>query len=592
VPVAQVMLQMGVVMLVAFIGAALASRLRLSVTIGYVVAGILIGPNISASVFGYTYTGLIQDTTFINQLSYFGLVLLLFFVGLQFPLSKLRATKDAAVILAVMNIGMSMFGGFIIGTYLGWPIIDTIFLAGVISMSSSAITAKSLIDLKRLSNAETQFLISMAVLESFLAMFLLTAVNGLVVSNTPESVDPPTLLLCILSFVGFFAFLAAVVVPRTARFFEKIKSEELFILFALGLVFLSAALAEVMRIPAIIGAFFIGVSFANTKLAPRMEHKLTGFRDAFVAVFFLSFGMMIDPSALPRVIGIVLLAVPVIFLNDLFLTATLSYMIGFSGRAATAIGTSMVGRNEEAILYASVGTRAVNSNPAISHAYGGELLNPFTGVLCIIMSTLAPFSMSRSDRLADFLGRHMPKSFVFGADLVKRTLRNLVLPTYLPLYKRTKALMASLVAFTVLIIALIMTTGYVHIGVGLFIPAAIFACRAAAKSAFAEPTKHTNYGLEHTPMHSDAILRFVVRLVVGAFLTIALVAFLWQYMWQATLLVLFAYFLGVIVSMRLVYNALVLRRAPLVMPVAVDSTMKPYRRGWRPVGRTNNGRHR
>lgn len=591
-PVAQVMLQMGVVMLVAFIGAALASRLRLSVTIGYVVAGILIGPNISASVFGYTYTGLIQDTTFINQLSYFGLVLLLFFVGLQFPLSKLRATKDAAVILAVMNIGMSMFGGFIIGTYLGWPIIDTIFLAGVISMSSSAITAKSLIDLKRLSNAETQFLISMAVLESFLAMFLLTAVNGLVVSNTPESVDPPTLLLCILSFVGFFAFLAAVVVPRTARFFEKIKSEELFILFALGLVFLSAALAEVMRIPAIIGAFFIGVSFANTKLAPRMEHKLTGFRDAFVAVFFLSFGMMIDPSALPRVIGIVLLAVPVIFLNDLFLTATLSYMIGFSGRAATAIGTSMVGRNEEAILYASVGTRAVNSNPAISHAYGGELLNPFTGVLCIIMSTLAPFSMSRSDRLADFLGRHMPKSFVFGADLVKRTLRNLVLPTYLPLYKRTKALMASLVAFTVLIIALIMTTGYVHIGVGLFIPAAIFACRAAAKSAFAEPTKHTNYGLEHTPMHSDAILRFVVRLVVGAFLTIALVAFLWQYMWQATLLVLFAYFLGVIVSMRLVYNALVLRRAPLVMPVAVDSTMKPYRRGWRPVGRTNNGRHR
>ena len=219
-PVAQVMLQMGVVMLVAFIGAALASRLRLSVTIGYVVAGILIGPNISASVFGYTYTGLIQDTTFINQLSYFGLVLLLFFVGLQFPLSKLRATKDAAVILAVMNIGMSMFGGFIIGTYLGWPIIDTIFLAGVISMSSSAITAKSLIDLKRLSNAETQFLISMAVLESFLAMFLLTAVNGLVVSNTPESVDPPTLLLCILSFVGFFAFLAAVVVPRTARFFD------------------------------------------------------------------------------------------------------------------------------------------------------------------------------------------------------------------------------------------------------------------------------------------------------------------------------------------------------------------------------------
>lgn len=579
-------------MLVAFIGAAIASRLRLSVTIGYVVAGILIGPHVSATLFGYTYSGIIQDTTFINQLSYFGLVLLLFFVGLQFPLSKLRATRDAAVILAVMNIGMSMFGGFVIGTYLRWPLIDTVFLAGVISMSSSAITAKSLIDLKRLNNAETQFLISMAVLESFLAMFLLTAVNGLVVSNTPESVDPPVLLLCIISFVGFFAFLAAVVVPRTARLFEQIKSEELFILFALGLVFLSAALAEVMRIPAIIGAFFIGVSFANTKIAPRMEHKLVGFRDAFVAVFFLSFGMMIDPSALPRVLEIVMLAVPMIFLNDLFLTATLAYFIGFSGRAATAIGTSMIGRNEEAILYASVGTRAVNSNPAISHSFGGELLNPFTGVLCIIMSTLAPFSMNRSDKLANSLGRHMPKSLVFGGNLVKRTLKNFVLPAYLPLYKRTKTLVASLVAFTVLAIALILTDGYLHIGVALFIPAVVFACRAAARSAFAEPTKHTEYGLEHSPAHSDAILRFVVRIVVGAFLAMALVAFLWQYLWQATLIVLAGYAIGVVLSMRSAYRALVLHKSPLLTPARADGNLKAFRREWRFISKVNGGKHR
>ena len=586
------MLQLGVVMLVAFIGAALASRFRLSVTIGYVVAGILIGPHISLSLFGYSYTGLITDTTLVNQFSYVGLVLLLFFVGLQFPVSKLRTTKEAAIILAVMNVGINMFGGFVIGTYLGWPLIDTIFLAGVISMSSSVVTAKSLMDLKRLSNAETQFLISMVVLESFIAMFLLTSMSGLVISTGPESANPYTLFLGVLLFIGFFAFLAAVVIPKVANAFENIKSDELFILFALGIVFLAAALAEIMHIPAVIGAFFIGISFANTRLVKRFEQKLTGLRDAFVAVFFLAFGMMINPAAIPGILNIVVLAVPLIFLNDLFLTATLAYFIGFGGRAATAIGTSLVGRNEEAILYASVGTRAINSNPAIDHSYGGTLLSPFTGVLCIVMSSLAPTCMKGSNRLADSLGRRMPKFLVFGADIVKRTLKTFVIPAYLPLYKRTRRLLVSMIALTVLIIALVVTQGYLHLALAALIPAVIYVCITTTKSAFAEPAKHTNYGLEHSPANSDAIGRFVGRIVIGALLAMALVAFLWQYMWQSTLIVLLCYFVGVVVSMKSAYNALALHKTPLVMPVHVNGKMRAVRREWRFVNKVNNGKRR
>src|SRR5206468_5227668 len=143
-------------------------------------------------------------------------------------------------------------------------------------------------------------------------------------------------------------------------------------LFALGIVFLAAALAEAFRIPAIIGAFFIGMVFADTKLVTRFEAKLEPLRDSFVAVFFLSFGMMIDPAMLPVVLPMVLIAIPLIFLNDLFLTATLAYFIGFGGRAATAMGTSMLGRNEEAILYASVGTRAIQSNRSEERRGGKE----------------------------------------------------------------------------------------------------------------------------------------------------------------------------------------------------------------------------
>src|SRR2546425_2521591 len=283
---------------------------------------------------------------------------------------------------APMTNPANMFTGFVIGAWLGWPLIDTIFMAGVISMSSSAITAKSLIDLKRLGNAETEFLLGMVILESFLAMFLLTLVNGMIVpSDTPVNVG--LLFGGVGLFIGFFALLAAVVVPRTAAIFERIKNEELFVLFALGTVFLAASLAEAFRIPAIVGAFFMGMVFADTRIAGRMKVKMESLRDAFVAIFFLTFGMLIDPAALGSVLPMLAIAVPLILLNDLFLTASLAYFIGFSGRASTAIGTSLIARNEEAILYATVGARAIRANPQLSNDYAGTYLTPFAGILCI-----------------------------------------------------------------------------------------------------------------------------------------------------------------------------------------------------------------
>src|SRR5437773_12158592 len=90
-------------------------------------------------------------------------------------------TKEAAAILAVTNLAVNFFAGFVIGAWLGWPVIDTIFMAGVIRMSSSALAAKSLIDLKRLGNREPEFILGMVILESFLALFLLTLPHRIIV---------------------------------------------------------------------------------------------------------------------------------------------------------------------------------------------------------------------------------------------------------------------------------------------------------------------------------------------------------------------------------------------------------------------------
>src|SRR2546427_713582 len=194
------------------------------------------------------------------------------------------------VIMLIAFMGAAIASRFRLSVIIGY------FLAGVVSMSSSAITAKSLIELRRLGNNETEFLLGMVILESFMAMFLLTLVNGLVISSDAQPVSPLHLFVGVALFIGFFAFLALLVIPRVAFLFERIKSEELFVLFALGIVFLAAALAEAFRIPAIIGAFFIGMVFADTKLVSRFQAKLEPLRDTFVAEFFLSFGALIDPA--------------------------------------------------------------------------------------------------------------------------------------------------------------------------------------------------------------------------------------------------------------------------------------------------------
>ena len=546
------MLQLGMVMLLAFLGAVIASRLRVSIIIGYIVAGILIGPHAAFSLGGFDYRGLISDTSLIDVLSQIGLILLLFFVGLEFSVAKLRKVKEAAAVLAVINLAVNLFVGFVLGAWLGWPLVDTIFLAGVISMSSSAVTAKLLIELRRTHNPETEFLLGLVILESFMAMFLLTLVNGLVIrEGGPLTI--PAVILGSLLFIAFFAFLAALVIPRAIGLFENLKNDEVFLLFALGMVFLAAALAEVFGIPAIIGAFFIGMAFADTKAAERMKARMTPLRDAFVALFFLSFGMMIDPSTFPLVAPMLIVAVPLIFLNDLLVTGALAYLIGFSGKAATAIGSSLVARNEEAILYASVGTKAIQSNPTWTNAHAGTFLNPFAGLLCIIMSSLAPTAMKHSDGIASGLRRVTPRSLAFGGDLVKRTLRTFLLPAKLPIYAHSRAILAALVAFFAYVVALIVTTDLVHLVLIVPLPLVMYGVWGAFRRASTEPVRHTNYGVEGG-FSWVYIHRFVLKFVVSALAAIAVIAALWQIYWPATLVVVLVYLAYVVGLMHAAYR--------------------------------------
>jgi hypothetical protein len=240
----------------------------------------------------------------------------------------------------------------------------------------------------------------------------------------------------------------------------------------------------------------------------------------------------------------------------------------------------MIARNEEAILYATVGARAIEANPHLSSDYAAKYLTPFAGILCIVMSSLQPILMGRSDRIASFLAKRLPKSITFGAELVKRTLKTVIMPNFLPIYRRKRVFQAALIAYSAWIIDLTITTGPAHLAMSILTPILIFGVWASARHAFQEPVRHTNYGVDGGPLSRSAIETFVLRIVVGALAIVSLVASLWQYYWPVTLPILYAYFLVVVYSMKVVYRRLGLGVGRRVAPIRLVHRI-PAARSWR-----------
>ncbi len=547
---AELLFQLGAILLLAFIAASLAGRANQSVMIGYIVIGIFIGPKMSFELLGVEYNGLITDTSLVEILSFVGLIMLMFFVGLEFSFSKLKKTKTPAIILAIIDTSIGLFVGFVFASFLGWPLIDSIFLAGVIAMSSTSIAMKILFDLKRMSSPEVEFLIGLVVVETFIAMLILAVASGMIIEPETNAVAYGQLLLGMAAFYGFFVWVAMWAVPRVVEFFTKIDNDELFILFALGIVFLTAGVAALMNVPPIIGAFFIGMILAESKVSLRIQSKLESFKDAFVAIFFTSFGMMIDPAMFDTVIWMVLLVIPIIVFYETIVISAVSYFIGFSARAASTIGTSMCGRGVESILYASVGSE-------VRGATMGAQLNPFAGALCFGMSAIAPFMVKHSVKFANTMSRIVPRPLRFSGAIVSRTLGKVVMPSTLRMFKGTKVTGALLLSFVLVSVAALMSDGVLHmafLAADCVLAGAIF---YIIRYEVWEIVRHVNYSnIGVNANDRRPIVDLISRVTFGAVVAAILIVATWSIMWQISVLVVLGYAVSVLAFMHRAYKIL------------------------------------
>ncbi|MFH0815473.1 MAG: cation:proton antiporter [Methanobacteriota archaeon] len=401
------LLQMGFVILLAFGGAAIAHRFGQSMMLAYIIVGVLIGP------FGPLPWKLVSaselDGGFISVIGQMGLVMLMFFVGLEFYPSKIKEIGHQAALLAAADIGATMMVGLSVCAWFGMTLMDSVFISSIVAMSSVAVTMKVLDELGWQGSKASQALIGMMVIEDFAFIILITAGKGIIMGPAAGDADLVWTFGGIAVFLTFFLVLILVFVPSVLSHIERVKHEEAFVLLALSTIFLSGALAEAFGLSAFVGAFFMGVAFAETNLARRLKEKTVSFRDAFAAIFFVTFGMMIDPGGIIEAVPLLLAIIPAIILAEVGIVAATAYLAGHTPEDSMTIAGGTTARSEEAVIFASMGGKL--ETPTGEYVLSPKVqpvIYPFTGAFCFIMSATTPLLIKNSKSIAAVLKNAMP----------------------------------------------------------------------------------------------------------------------------------------------------------------------------------------
>ncbi len=379
---------LGGALLVAAALARAGRRIRLPTIPLFMAAGILSGPHTPGPV-------LFRDPADVGLLATIGLVLLLFHLGLEFSVDDLaaggRKLALAGAFYLVLNVGL----GLLLGTAFGWGGRETLVIAGIVGISSSAIVTKLLVELRRLANRETGMLLGIIVVEDvFLALYL--ALLQPVLGESPGGLDAVlTVGRAMLFLVLMFA------VARWGRGpvgrLLSTRDDELLTVCFVGFAILVAGVAANLGVSEAIGAFLAGQIVAGTVVAQRVEHLVLPLRDLLAAIFFFAFGLSVDPAALVDVALPVAAAVAVTVFGNLVAGIVAARLQGFGRIEAANIGLSVLARGEFSLILASL---------AVVAGLDGRL-GPFAAAYVLVLAIAGPLAASRSDVLARLLPRRL-----------------------------------------------------------------------------------------------------------------------------------------------------------------------------------------
>ncbi|MCR4921894.1 MAG: cation:proton antiporter [Bacteroidaceae bacterium] len=368
-------------------------RMRQPLVLGYIVAGFLAGPYMP-------YTPSISDHNSINDWSQIGVIFLMFTLGLEFSFKKIVKMGMRPVVAALCVMVCMISVGNTVGKLFGWSSMDCLFLGGMLAMSSTTIIYKAFDDLGLRSRRFASGVLSVLILEDILGILLMVMLSAMAVSNHLEGAQMVKSLVQ-LGFCLILWFIVGIyVVPLILRKYKEYINTETLLIVSVGLCFCMVLIASYVGYSPAFGAFMMGSILAETVEAERIEHTVSSLKDLFGAIFFVSVGMLVNPSVLLEYWLPIFVITLAVILGQATL-GSLSYLVaGNPLREAMQSGFSMAQIGEFAFIIAALG-----QSLGVTSGY----LYPVVVAVSIITTFFTPYMIKAADPAYNRFQRIIPE---------------------------------------------------------------------------------------------------------------------------------------------------------------------------------------
>jgi CPA2 family monovalent cation:H+ antiporter-2 len=336
---------------IALAGGLIAHQLRQSPLVGYLLAGMIVGP--------FT-PGFVLDRTQISALAEVGVIFLMFALGIEFSLKELARVKGPAIFGTVAQVLLLIGSGFFFGKLLGWPAGQSLFYGGVISISSTMVILKTLMSRGEMESNHGRLLLGMLVVQDLAAVVLILLLPK-VASGALDAAAWKELALVTVKAALFIAVTLALgtrVVPRLMGRIGLLRSNELFLLTAVFLALGSAATSAWLGLSPALGAFMAGLLLTETEFEHRVLSEMVPMRDLFATLFFVAMGMLVDVKFVVQNAWIVLLAAAFVMAAKALLTGGVLLPFRLGGKTTLFTSLGMISLGEFSYVLAQAGRSA------------------------------------------------------------------------------------------------------------------------------------------------------------------------------------------------------------------------------------------
>lgn len=374
-------IDLAIILITAGIATVIFKWLKQPVVLGYIVAGLLAGPHIS-------FLPTVTEMANVEVWAEIGVIFLLFALGLEFSFKRLMDVGGTASVATIINLGSMIVIGYIAGQLFGWSKMDSIFLGGMLSMSSTTIIIKAFNDMGLQKQKFAGIVFGMLIVEDLAAILMMVLLSTLAVSHEIEGLQLVTAILRLIFFVLIWFIVGIYLIPTLLKKLKKYLNDETLLIISIGLCLGMVLFASYVGFSAALGAFIMGSILAETVRAKQIEHLVEPIKNLFGAVFFVSVGMMIQPAIIWEHASSILILTLVVLVGRIIF-ATLGVLASGEGlKVALQAGFSLAQIGEFSFIIATLGmSLGVISSTLYPIIVSVSIITTFTTPYCIRLST-------------------------------------------------------------------------------------------------------------------------------------------------------------------------------------------------------------